>query len=166
VTVIPEFSRKLAVERIGPGGLVQTLEATAAEREALAARLRVPAVLALAATFRLTRGQAGRIEAAAHLSGRLVRECVVTLEPFETDIAEDFTVAFVPEALLSDSIELEGEDEIPYAGGVIDLGEAVAEQVALSLDPYPKRPGAILPEEAAEPPESPFAALARRGRAH
>jgi hypothetical protein len=47
----------------------------------------------------------------------------------------------------------------------LDLGEAVTQQLALSLDPYPRAPGAALPEdltgpgEAQAPPESPFAAL-------
>jgi hypothetical protein len=54
---------------------------------------------------------------------------------------------------------------------VADLGEAVAEQLALALDPYPRAPGAELPAEAAEAgseegeatapgPAAPFAALA------
>ena len=158
----PEFSRPVPADRIGPGGLEQTIEATAAERAALAVRLGVPEVLALAATFRLSRGAAGRIAARAHLAGRLVRECVVSLDPFTADIAEDFSVAFVPEASLDAAIDLEGDDEIPYTGGVIDIGEAVAEQVALTLDPYPRRPGATLAEAAMSDPALPFAALERR----
>ena len=35
-------------------------------------------------------------------------------------------------------------DEIVYEGINIDLGEAAAEQLALSLDPYPRHPGAAL----------------------
>jgi uncharacterized metal-binding protein YceD (DUF177 family) len=123
-------------------------------------------VLALAATFRLVRTGAGRIAATAELRGRLVRDCVVTLEPFETAIEEAFSVVFVPEPLLGAAIDLDGPDEISYAAGAIDLGEAVAEQVALALDPYPKSPGAALPDvpadAPAEAPESPFAGLARR----
>lgn len=161
MTVAPEFSRPLPVERIGPGGLEQAVEATAAECRALAVRLGVPAVLALAATLRLSREAGGRIAATARLTGRLVRDCVVTLEPFEADIAEDFAVNFVPEALLREAIDLEGVDEIPYAGGTIDLGEAVAEQVALTLDPYPRKPGAA-PEPVGPASESPFAVLWQR----
>ncbi len=158
----PEFSRLVPVDRIGPGGIEQTVTATPAECAALAARLGVPSVLALAATFRLVRGEAGRIAATAALAGRLVRECVVSLEPFETGIAEDFAVAFVPEAALGEAIDLEGVDEIPYAGGAIDLGEAAAEQLALTLDPYPRKPGAALDAAVAGEQESPFAVL--RGR--
>jgi hypothetical protein len=45
---------------------------------------------------------------------------------------------------------------------VLDLGEAVAEQLALALDPYPRVPGAELPEIESDPQERPFAALRRR----
>ena len=44
---------------------------------------------------------------------------------------------------------------------VLDLGEAAAEQLALSLDPYPRAPGAELPEVATEAEANPFAALRR-----
>ena len=162
----PELSRTLAVERIGPGGLVQSLAATPAECAALARRFAIPAVLSLTATFRLARGEAGRIAASATLTGRLTRDCVVSLEPFETDIAESFAVAFVPEETLGEAVDLAGEDEIPYAGNVIDLGEATAEQVALTLDPYPKRPGVVLPAAATDAPDSPFASIGEQLRRH
>ena len=50
-------------------------------------------------------------------------------------------------------------DEIE-TGGQVDLGELVAEEVALALDPYPRHPDAALPPEASDPEENPFAALA------
>ena len=34
---------------------------------------------------------------------------------------------------------------MPYGGDSIDLGAALAEQLALALDPYPRKPGAKLP---------------------
>jgi hypothetical protein len=63
---------------------------------------------------------------------------------------------------LLDAETLESPDEIPYAGDSIDLGAVLAEQLALSLDPYPRKPGAALPPEAADEPETPFSIL--RGR--
>jgi hypothetical protein len=44
---------------------------------------------------------------------------------------------------------------------MIDLGEATTEQLALALDPFPRKPGAEIPPEAKEAPEGPFAALGR-----
>ena len=60
----------------------------------------------------------------------------------------------------------EAEDEIPFASGVLDLGEAAAEQLGLALDPYPRQPGVALPELELELDGTPhpFAALAARRR--
>jgi hypothetical protein len=60
------------------------------------------------------------------------------------------------------------EEEPPEPVGPrgIDLGEAVAQQLALALDPYPRAPGAALPEDlrAETGAESPFAVLERLKR--
>jgi hypothetical protein len=141
-----EFSRPLAVDRIGPNGLTIEVAADPAACAALAVRLRVPEVLALACRFSLARAEAGRITAVGELRARLVRECVVSLEPFETALVEAFEVAFVPAGQESTTFDLAAPDEIPYAHGAIDLGEAAAEQLALSLPPYPRKPGVSLPE--------------------
>jgi hypothetical protein len=39
---------------------------------------------------------------------------------------------------------LETEVAEPFEGDAIDIGEAVAQQLALALDPYPRAPGASL----------------------
>ncbi len=56
----------------------------------------------------------------------------------------------------------------PIVNGRIDLGALAAEILVLSLDPYPRKPGAAFADptpEAAEPPEaSPFAMLRDLGR--
>jgi uncharacterized metal-binding protein YceD (DUF177 family) len=160
MTVVAEFSRPVAVDRIGPKGLDTEVTASEAECAALARRLQVPAVLALTCRFRLTPAEAGRVEAEGALRARLVRECVVSLEPFETEVAERFEAVFVPEGAESATFDLAAPDEIPYAHGTIDLGEAAAEQLALTLDPYPHKPGVSLPEAEASP--TPFAVLRRR----
>jgi uncharacterized metal-binding protein YceD (DUF177 family) len=157
----PEFSRPLALDRVGAAMFEIEVTAAAEECAALAVRLGIPDVHALSCRFRLRRGDAGRIAAEAELRARLVRECVVTLDPFETTQDEAFRVVFVPAGTETDDEDPESDDEIPYTGAAIDLGEAAAEQLALSLDPYPHKPGASLPPEAQEPLDSPFAALAR-----
>ena len=73
---------------------------------------------------------------------------------------------FVPAARESEDIDPEAVDEIPYEGEKIDLGEATVQELALALDPYPRRADAELPAGAAEPPLSPFVVLRSRGRAN
>ncbi len=142
-----EFPRPLAVERIGAGVSEHVVAATPAECAALALRVGVPELHSLECRFRLHRGERGRIAAAGHLRARLVRECVVSLDLFETEMAEDFTVAFVPEGQESDDQDPESEDEVPYSGGAIDLGEA-AEAPAEEIPELPQEAPVEAPAEA------------------
>jgi len=161
------FSRPLPLDSVGPGGLDLTIEASPSHCDALAARMQIPAVLALSCRFRLTAGPGATVHARGQLSARVVQTCVVSLDPFESAIEEAFAVRFVPEGEESDDLDPEAEeDEIPYQGATLDLGETAAEQLALALDPYPRRPGASLPATGEDTSPPAFAALAALQRRH
>jgi len=155
----PELHRPVAVDRIGALGLDLTVEAGAAECAALARRMQLPAIAELRCTFHVERDHADALVANGYLHARLTQTCVVSLEDFLVTIDERFTVRCVPAGQESDDPDPAAIDEIGYAEGVLDLGEAVAEQLALALDPYPHAPGAVLPALADEPDASPFVAL-------
>jgi uncharacterized metal-binding protein YceD (DUF177 family) len=157
----PELSRRIAVDRVLDGMRVD-VDADAGEREAVARRMGLPALPMLHCRFELRRGSGEAVEALGSLRAHVVQTCVMTLELFQAEVAEDFAVRFVPEGQESDVLDIGTEDEIPYAGGWIDLGEATSEQLALALDPFPRKPGALLPLDEAEQQERPFAVLARR----
>lgn len=159
--MIFECSRPLILDRIGPNGLDFTVDATPAECGALALRMDLPAVHALSCRFHLNREGGDVVVAQGHLNALVTQTCVVTLEDFEASIEEIFTVRFVPEGSEQVEIDPEAEDEIPYSGNAIDLGEAAAEQLGLALDPYPRLPGAELETRPEETEENPFAALRR-----
>jgi len=160
----PEFSRPVTVARIASPGDRHDLRADAAECAAVAARLGVPAVQALTCALRLRAESAGVVLAEGTLHARLTQVCVVSTEEFDADLREEFAVRFVPEGTEHVEFDPDSLDEIPYAGGSIDLGELAVEQVALALDPYPRKPGVEIGplEEDEEAAASPFAALARR----
>jgi uncharacterized metal-binding protein YceD (DUF177 family) len=163
----PELSRPFAVARIGEGASFD-VEAKPAELEAVARRMGLERLCALTCRFELQRDGAGTIQARGALRATVVQTCVVTLEPFDAEVAEDFTVRFVPEGQENQDIDIDAEDEIPYAGGTIDLGEAACEQLALALDPFPRKPGVTWADtdEQEQVPAGPMAALrARYGRA-
>ncbi len=176
---VPELHRPLATDRVTTAGIAWDVTATPEECAAIAARLMEPGVDALACHFELHRplgtgagavlatgrgGRSGEIVAKGRLRARLQRVCVVTLEVFPVELDEEFRVVFVPEGQESEADDPDADDEVPYKGTVLDLGEAAVEQLALSLDPYPRKPGAELPPEANDEPEGPFAALARLSR--
>jgi uncharacterized metal-binding protein YceD (DUF177 family) len=157
----PELHRPLSLDRIGPQGLDMVVEATPAECVALAERMRLPAVLALSCTFHLTREGRDTVLARGVLRGRVTQTCVVSLEDFDAPVEEIFQVRFVPAGQESDDIDPDSDDEIPFEGNQIDLGEAAAEQLGLALDPYPRMPGVEMPEAEGDPDAHPFAALRR-----
>jgi len=143
--VKPELARPLALADIPAGGRTVHVEASAGERAALARRFRIPGIEALACDFTLRREARGVIAAAGRLAARVVQTCVVTAEDFSAKVEEAFSVRFVPagdERPGGEEADFDPEapDEIPYQAGTLDLGEATAEQLALALDPWPRRP--------------------------
>jgi hypothetical protein len=162
----PELHRPLPLDRIGGRELDVTVEANEEERAAIAGRLLVIGIPSLRCAFALTRVARGIIEARGHLQARVLRTCVVSLDEFEAGVDEKFSVRFVPAGSESDDPDPESEDEVPYTGDLLDLGETAVEQLALALDPYPRKPDAELPAAEAEAPEHPFAALDSLRRAN
>ena len=155
----PEVSRPLALDRVGPAGITIAVQVDPAELPVLAARLGVPAVQSLRCEFRLRR-IGSVIEAQGELVANLTQQCVVSLDDFDATVRDGFTVHFVPAGTEDEEPDPEAPDQIPFEGSMIDLGEAMVEQLALALDPYPRRPGAEMPAEASEAPQGAFAALA------
>ena len=168
----PELSRPLALTAVPAAGREERIEASPAECRSLARRFAIPAIDSLTAMLRLVPEAGGSVRARGLLEAAVVQTCVVTLDPVAQRVEATLDLRFVRqgEALSDDP---EGPDEIEAEGGMMDLGEAVAEQLALALDPYPRAPGASLPDvfpdappEAEEPPSrpNPFAVLRDRGR--
>jgi uncharacterized metal-binding protein YceD (DUF177 family) len=170
------FSRVARVDHLPREGQVVTIEATPAEREALASFYKLPAIAVLTATLRVAISGRGGARVTGVVHGELTQLCIVSVEPFPATVDEDVDVRFAPpkaddrkssaeqEAL---TLSLAEEDEPdPVIDGKIDLGALTAEFFALGLDPYPRKPGAVLDEESAnsEPIDSPFAALAERDK--
>jgi hypothetical protein len=168
------FSRLVRVDALPREGQVITIEATLDEREKLASFYKLPAIAALTATLRLAPGGRGGARVTGSVHGELTQLCIVSLEPFPATVDEDVDVRFARETAAKSgstateeeqTFSLADEDEPdPVIDGKIDLGALAAEFFALGLDPYPRKPGAILDEERAnsEPTDSPFAELGQR----
>lgn len=160
----PEFSRPIDRRQIGARPVL--LEANADERAALARRFGIVAIDRLEAELELlVDGDA--VDARGRLSAAIVQSCAVSGEDLSVTIDEPIALRFVPEeATDAEEVELaEGDlDEIPYDGQVFDLGEAVAQSLALAIDPYAVGPNAEQARKDAgiadETASGPFAALA------
>jgi uncharacterized metal-binding protein YceD (DUF177 family) len=163
---LPEFSRRIDGLRLTPGGEQYEISAKPEERAALAKRFDLLALDRLDAKVRLTPMAGGYYRLAADFQAALTQACAITSEPVPARVAESFTLIYGP-VEESSEIVLDGDAEPvePLDDGVIDIGEAVAQQLSLALDPFPRAPGASLEEEADlsdhSTRESPFAALAK-----
>ena len=85
---------------------------------------------------------------------------MVSLDEFDGMVEDRFTVHFVPSGTEDEEPDPDAPDQVPFEGSAIDLGDAAVEQLALALDPYPRRPGAVLPSEVGSGLQGAFAALA------
>lgn len=105
------------------------------------------------------------------MDGRVVADavqtCGLTLEPLPVHVDRRFTINLVEAAERSADdeddleIDIELDDNSPdeIEDGRLDLGQYAVEQLALSLDPFARKPGAVF-EQPPEPGEiSPFAVL-------
>ncbi len=143
----PEFSRPFVADRLGRTAVTETLLASPAECAALAKRLGLVELGQLSATVTLERRMGGLIHAAGRLAADVVQTCVVTLVAFPSHVEDSFALDFgnAP-AEFGDEIEVDPDYDPPepIEDGIIDLGELVAQYLALALDPHPRAPGATL----------------------
>lgn len=171
-----EFSRPLELSRIGSSELRETLVANRGECAALARRFGLLALDRLTAELRVRRVGRDVIRLDGDFCAEVTQSCVVTLVPVKSRIADSFTQLYAPPGKAPETevvIDVEAEDPPETLHGeVLDLGEAVAQQLAVAIEPYPRAPGAHL-EDGEGPGDSgqearrahPFAALpALKGR--
>ena len=167
--VAAEFTRPVGIDTLGSTPRQIAVEANEAERTALARRFSLVAIDRLAADLSLVRtGES--VTAWGTVHAVVTQSCVASGEPVEATIDAPFEIRFSPEPEShpgsDEEIELsEAEcDVVFYDGVALDVGEAVAETLALNLDPWPRAPGAdeALREAGIKSEEEagPFAALA------
>jgi len=162
------FAHHLNLDRIRDGERLD-LAADEAERRSIAERLNLDSLDRLEAHVVLTRTGAS-VRAEGRLAATLDQRCVVTNDPVPAHIDEPFALLFMPEpdsAKPDDEIELGSADcdIVFHDGSTIDLGSAIADTLALALDPYPRSAGADAALKEAgvlsEAEASPFAVLAQ-----
>lgn len=138
-------------ESVGEQGRSMEIEATPEECALLALRFGLNGLCSLSADLSMTPQKNGRI---IHLEGsfraNVTQICVVTLGPLVStvegtlDLLYDSTLEATGEEINSFNIDDVGDSEDslePLTDGHIDIGEAVSEQLALEIDPFPRKPG-------------------------
>lgn len=165
-----DFAHGLLIAQISNGERLD-LTADAEERKAVAERLRLASLDRLEAHAALERDGA-EVRAKGRVKAVLEQSCVATGEPVAASVDEPFDIRFLPEPQSGSDAEIELGDQacdvVFHDGSTIDLGSAIADTLALSLDPFPRSAGAdaALRESGvlSEAEASPFAVLARLKR--
>jgi uncharacterized metal-binding protein YceD (DUF177 family) len=170
LSVAVEFSRPLALDGVPAEGTILRLQASAEECRALATRFELVLVDRLEGEIRVEPSAvAGTFHVAGRLAADVVQTCVVTLEPVAAEVVAEFDRLFSRDlpAEAEGEVEIDPEAEMPepLVGNRLDLGEILAEELSLALDPYPRsaqadRLLAELDEVRSAEANGPFASLA------
>ena len=149
---IPLLNRIFAVDGLVDKDMKVNFPLNAGERKILCDHLDLQAIEDWEGTvwLRRTADQEG-IVLRVTFAANVIQSCVVTLEPLRNRVQQSFTNLYLPEDRLEGAgemmdvefvIDVEDDDfpEVLQEGG-IDVGEAIVEQFALALDPYPRTPG-------------------------
>ncbi|CAN5317849.1 DUF177 domain-containing protein [soil metagenome] len=156
------LSESIRLNEIGKG-LERTLEPDAATRAKIAKTLDLASLDAFVAELSVRPTDNAGYRLSGRVTASAVQTCGITLEPLPVEIDQRFSVDLVEniEEPETDEVEVSIDDDAPdlIEDGRIDLGQYAVEQLALTLDPFPRKPGAefVQPEEPAE--ISPFAVL-------
>jgi len=166
------LSHDYNLARLGNAGDAVTFTADPAQRAAIARWSGVVSVEALQVKVDIRKLAPTRFALTFKLTADVTQSCVVSLEPVKSHLERGFDreLHFIgssirhkaPESeteLVLDSDPEEGPEEIQSLH--YDLAVPVLEEYALSLEPYPRRPGVefSVKTDPEGRPESPFAVL-------
>jgi uncharacterized metal-binding protein YceD (DUF177 family) len=157
-----EFSRPLIVARVPRKGSHEVFAAEPNECMALAQRLGLPKLNSLKVHLVAMPWRGGGLKVTGTADADLEQVSVISLEAFASQKKFPIERYFLPEKMVTDTSE---DDADIIENGEVDLGELVAEAMALELDPYPRKPGEAFDEIIEDAPDeiadkvSPFAKL-------
>lgn len=178
-----EWSVLVRSEDVPSAGKIMEITPDEKAKKALAKRLDVLALEDLKAQVSLKRENAHIVHVKGTLDAKIKQNCVVTLEPVESKIFDEFEAWYADESqavsfkraqyeaqskkeLLDMPMLEESEDPEPMVNGTIDVGDLVTQYLSLAIPPYPTKEGITYSVQVEEPvaPKNnlklnPFAAL-------
>lgn len=169
-----EFSIPFKVDELGPNPKKIHFDASEKERADLSLRFGLVSMSYLKGTVELKRLSGKKIELKAAASTKIVQTCVVSLKPITSKLDVSFRRVYgSPQVNQNHSeevvLDLEQADDLdPIIGGIIEIGEAISEELGLEIDPFPRADGIEFDEFGVGPEltqdevkvKNPFAALA------
>lgn len=176
----PEFSRLFDLDHLDGAEATMAGEADESERQALARRFDLISLDRLAFEARVEAIEAtgathSAIRLTVQFSADVVQACVVSLAPVKAHHSEQVVIEYLRAPVdekTSAAVTFTPDEPDPpefLDSDKLDVGEVVAEHLALALEPYPRHPDAerLRAEEGLELPsrtnddDHPFAALGK-----
>jgi uncharacterized metal-binding protein YceD (DUF177 family) len=160
------WSVPVAIGEIPEEGKRYQLAADADTRAQIAQLAGLRSLPRLQATFDVARQGADGVHVSGEVSASVGQDCVVTLEPVESEVKETVDLVFAPPR--SSAVDTDGDEgdidpgePEPLTGNSIDLGALAVEFLILGIDPYPRKPDARFeaPQAKEDKTSHPFAAL-------
>lgn len=147
------ISFKVVVSRLPQKGMPVSIEADPVQREKLAAGHDLVSVERLEAHLLVAPWNRNGVRVSGHFHADITQQCVVTLEPLHAGLEDEVDGVFLPANSKLGRLGFAGEGEIlidvdgpdspeTFTGDAIDVGALVEEFFGLSIDPYPRKPGA------------------------
>lgn len=147
------YSFKVTAAQVVDKDQTVTVRPSDQERAAIAKAYDLDGIESLAAELLLKPYRKAGLRVAGTVSAKIKQTCVVSLEPFVQDVTLDVDRTFEPHSSRPRKIRdlnEDGEIEIDLEtldppdvmiDGVLDLGAVICEELALALDPFPRKPG-------------------------
>lgn len=164
----PEFSYIVDTTRLPAAGQRVSVSADEASLRALADRFSLEYIRSLTVAALVKPVNKRQVRLTGTVEGVVGQICVVSLQPFESEVKTDFSVLFESEpsdSLSKTEIDLDfsdDEDKDVLVNNKIDVGETAAEYFSLALDPFPRAPEAVFSDRIeSDEKENPFAALGK-----
>lgn len=173
----PEFSRHVKIDEIGTGDSMHIITATDSECTKLAVRFDLLHLRELRAEIALSRKNDGAHSNAILAKGRFTAHvqqiCIASNDPLTDSIDDAIEMLFLPVAAMAIVPQTDAElsaddcDIMAHDGRIVDIGEAVAQCLALAINPYPRssdaeerlRAAGVKRDDDVIAPSGPFAAL-------
>jgi uncharacterized metal-binding protein YceD (DUF177 family) len=149
----PEFSFLVDCNKLQEIGRTLETEANTSEREALATRFNLLSLDKLILKAFVSRQSSEDVLLNCNFKAIYKQKCIVSLKPlkkeidcsfqriYSSNISEDFEHESEPQQeYIEDSKEFQDPPD-PLIDGFFNLGESVAEQLSLEIDPFPRSKG-------------------------
>lgn len=164
------WTHPVRLSEVARGAMRVRLEPDAKVRAEIAKDLGLESLPALSGDL-LVKAWLDGAEIVGRFEGVVEQVCGITVEAFEQPVSGEIEVRVVPAGSphapiesVGGEIELDPEAADPpdvLEGDTFDLAAYLVEHLALAIDPFPRKPGAVFDYQPDKPEESPFAVLKR-----